>query len=60
MFVKPKPGLRVRRPEPPYPHIPEDGAEVSDTDTYWNRRLADGDVVLTERPAAQALEEGSR
>lgn len=49
MFVKPAPGLRVRDPRSRL-HIPETGIEVSETDTYWARRLADGDVVLATPP----------
>ncbi len=44
MFVKPAPGLKVRDPRSRL-HIPETGLEVPDTDTYWARRLADGDIV---------------
>jgi hypothetical protein len=52
MFVKPAPGLRVRHPETRQ-HVPEAGIEVPDTDTYWTRRLQDGDVVPAERPQAK-------
>ena len=51
MFVKPRPGVKVRDPHSKL-HIPEAGIEVSDTDTYWARRLADGDVVEV-KPAAK-------
>jgi hypothetical protein len=44
MFVKPAPGRKVRSPLSKQ-HIPETGVEVPDTDTYWVRRLQDGDVV---------------
>ncbi len=44
MFVKPRPGVKVRDPHSKL-HIPEGGLEVPDTDTYWARRLRDGDVV---------------
>jgi hypothetical protein len=44
MFIKPAPGIKVRDPNSKL-HIPETGVEVSATDTYWARRLADGDVV---------------
>lgn len=54
MLIKPAPGLRIRDPRSRL-HIPEAGVEVSDTDTYWARRLVDGDVVLVEaRPAPVA------
>ena len=51
MFVKPAPGLKVRHPETRQ-HIPDEGIEVPETDTYWARRLMDGDVVLVTPPAA--------
>lgn len=44
MFVKPAPGLKVRDPQSKR-HLPEEGAEVPDSDSYWVRRLIDGDVV---------------
>ncbi len=44
MFVKPAPGLKVRDPKTKQ-HLPESGAEVPDSDSYWVRRLRDGDVV---------------
>jgi hypothetical protein len=46
MFVKPKDGLSVRCPrgEP----LPKDGAEVPDN-TFWRRRLKDGDVKVLEK-----------
>lgn len=45
MFVKPKPGVRVRDPKN-RGHLPESGADVPE-DQYWLRRLADGDVTLS-------------
>jgi hypothetical protein len=53
MFIKPAPGLKIRNPQSML-HIPETGLEVSDTDTYWARRLADGDVVLA-KPASPPM-----
>jgi hypothetical protein len=50
MFIKPAPGIKVRDPGSKL-HIPEAGIEVSETDTFWARRLADGDVVEV-KPAA--------
>lgn len=52
MLVKPAPGLKVRDPKTKQ-HIPDAGIEVSETDTYWARRLVDGDVVEV-KPAAPA------
>jgi len=47
MFVKPKPGVKVRDPKT-LRHLPEAGREVPDS-AYWMRRLAAGDVVLVEK-----------
>lgn len=44
MFVKPKDGLSVRCPVRGEA-LPAEGAEVSDN-TFWRRRLKDGDVSL--------------
>ena len=44
MFVKPNNGLSVRCPVRGEP-LPKDGAEVPDN-TFWHRRLKDGDVSL--------------
>lgn len=44
MKVKPKPGLKVLRPEELRPLNPE-GEDVPRT-SYWLRRLAAGEVVL--------------
>ncbi len=52
MFVKPAPGVKVRDPHSRL-HIPEDGIEVLDTDTFWTRRLRDGDVVEVEPEKAK-------
>ena len=49
MFVKPAEGLKVRRPEKPYELLLDEGAEVSEFDMYWHRRLRDGDVVEVKR-----------
>jgi hypothetical protein len=55
MFVKPNNGLSVRDPVKGTP-LPENGAEVPDN-TFWQRRLCDGDVVpakTTESASASA------
>lgn len=44
MFVKPKDGLSVRCPVRGEA-LPKDGTEVPDN-TFWRRRLKDGDVSL--------------
>lgn len=49
IFIQPAPGLLVRKPVGG--HLAEAGEEVN-RESYWLRRLADGDVV--ERPAGQA------
>jgi hypothetical protein len=46
MFVKPAPGLKVRHPISKF-HIPDSGIEVPE-ESYWLRRLADGDVIRVE------------
>jgi hypothetical protein len=52
MFVKPaRPDVKVRDPRSKL-HLPESGAEVPDGDTYWTRRILDGDVVEV-KPAAK-------
>lgn len=48
MHVKPRPGLKVRDPVTKL-HIPEAGKDVPDGDSFWVRRLADGDVVLATK-----------
>ena len=44
--VKPKEGLKIVMPEVNR-DLPQDGAVV-ESSTYWQRRLAEGDVVLIE------------
>lgn len=46
MLVKPKDGLSVRCPVRGEA-LPHSGAEVPDN-TFWKRRLRDGDVTLVE------------
>lgn len=50
MFVKPNNGLSVRCPVKGT-SLPKDGAEVPDN-TFWRRRLSDGDVVVAKPKAA--------
>jgi hypothetical protein len=53
MFVKPKPGgPKVRRPDPPFTHVPPEGMEVPE-ESYWVRRVMDGDLVVVEPPAPE-------
>lgn len=49
MFIKPKPGLKVWDPKARR-HMPVAGMEVPDGDTYWVRRLVDGDVLIAQPP----------
>lgn len=51
MYVLPAPGLQIRDPIK-RDLIPKAGREVSDSDPYWIRRIATGDVVLGKPPAA--------
>jgi hypothetical protein len=45
MFVKAAPGLVCRDPDL-LDLLPDEGRDVPDT-PYWQRRLRDGDVVIT-------------
>lgn len=49
MFIKPAPGVKVRD-DGTLRHLAEQGEAKPETN-YWQRRLADGDVVLTTAPA---------
>ncbi|EOM8258857.1 DUF2635 domain-containing protein [Escherichia coli] len=49
MFVKPNNGLSVRCPVKGI-SLPKEGAEVPDN-TFWRRRLSDGDVTLAKSKA---------
>lgn len=51
MYVKPKPGLKVRD-EHSRLHLPEEGKEVPES-SYWLRRLRSGDVVKVDPPKAK-------
>lgn len=51
MFVKPAPRLLVRDPQTKFP-LPAEGREVQST-SYWLRRVASGDVELTEAPTPE-------
>jgi hypothetical protein len=42
IFVTPKPGLRVRREDG---HILAAGGETVERDSFWLRRIKDGDVT---------------
>jgi hypothetical protein len=48
MFVKPKSGLLILDPSS-RAVLPEEGQEVSSADSYWVRRVRDGDVEVVEQ-----------
>jgi hypothetical protein len=52
VWVRPKEGLRVIDPENRRP-IPAEGADVP-RNTYWTRRLRDGDVTESAPPRVVA------
>lgn len=56
MFVKPKNGLRVRDPVKGSA-LPENGADVPDN-TFWRRRISDGDVSVVKSADAPAKKKG--
>lgn len=47
ILVRPAEGRRVRYPADPRRVLPAEGAEVP-AESYWLRRLADGDIELVE------------
>ena len=47
MYVKPVSGRAVCIPERGFALLPEEGMEVQ-RNTFWNRRIAAGDVVIVE------------
>ena len=56
IFVKPAtPEIKVRKPVGGY--LSPKGEEVND-ESYWRRRISDGDVVLVE-PAAKPAKSAS-
>ncbi|OOG61447.1 hypothetical protein B0E46_15840 [Rhodanobacter sp. B04] len=54
MRVYPAPGLLCRDPVKK-DLLPESGRDVSDNDLFWQRRLADGDVVTTPPKSTSAV-----
>lgn len=50
MFVKPKPGLKVRDPDTKG-FLPPGGAQVPPS-LYWTRRVRDGDALVSEPPSS--------
>ncbi len=49
-FIKPAPGYQVRMPNGNV--LPADGVEV-EINSYWLRRLEDGDVLEAEKPKSR-------
>lgn len=55
MWIKPKEGLKVRRPESArHGYVPEEGMQVPDGDLYWARLIGWGDVIEIDPPAPPA------
>ncbi|MCY0239998.1 DUF2635 domain-containing protein, partial [Klebsiella pneumoniae] len=52
MFVKPKDGLSVRCPVRGEA-LPKEGADVPDN-TFWRRRLKDGDVIPVQEKGVKS------
>ena len=55
IYVKPAAGRLVREPVSKRP-LPEKGAWVA-KNAFWTRRIKDGDVSVTQPPAAPAAKE---
>ena len=45
LMVQPAPGLFVRDPRPGKPKFLPESGDVVPNDTYWRKRIADGDVL---------------
>ena len=56
MYIKPLAGIVIPDPDR-FDRLPAEGREVPASD-FWLRRLRDGDVVISEAPAAP-IPEGS-
>lgn len=50
IYLKPAPGLKVRTPQGGF--LPDEGAEV-ERNSFWVRRINDGDVIETDPPKAK-------
>lgn len=53
VYVVPKKGLTVRDPIDRAP-LPNEG-DWKPRDTYWDRRINDGDVIVSEPPKAKKV-----
>lgn len=49
IYVKPVKGARVRRAEPPYAVIPEEGVNVADN-SFYRRRISDDSLEIARPP----------
>lgn len=58
VHVKPGEGRQVRMPDRGFALLPPEGLEVTRS-TYWARRIAVGDVVVTQTAAPAAEPESS-
>lgn len=56
VYLKPNKGLKVRHPAGG--HLPDEGSDVV-LNTYWRRRMADGDVVKASKPKAVKQDKGA-
>lgn len=57
LFLKPaRPGLLIPLPGKPGEYLPADGGVVP-PDSYWRRRLKDGDAVIVKRPVKAVVKE---
>lgn len=52
VFVKPKKDTVIRNPDT-FVKLPETGGLVDPNNSYWARRIADGDVEVTEAPTEE-------
>lgn len=54
IYVKMAPGLKFRDPAT-RKHIPDEGQFVDETDPFWDRCLAVGDVARAEPPVEEPI-----
>lgn len=55
VFAKPKKDLTIRDPDT-FVKLPETGGLVNPNNSYWARRIADGDVEIAESPTQETTE----
>ena len=58
-FVKPADGLKVRHEDPRRGHVLAEGEDVVLT-SFYRRRIADGDLVVTKRLPVPKPEKGEK